>query len=111
MQSECIICVNNNIDENTSCNICNNKICNQCFVSIINDNIYTCPFCKKDISINWLKMEKEVIINYFTKKEIEMKNELSLVKTLNCNLNIELCNIQNKLNSLFYELKNIKSRR
>ena len=56
-------------------------------------------------------MEKEVIINYFTKKEIEMKNELSLVKTLNCNLNIELCNIQNKLNSLFYELKNIKSRR
>jgi hypothetical protein len=99
MQSECIICVNNNIDKNTACVICNNKICNECFVSIIKENIYTCPFCKKDITIDWLKIEKEVIINYFKKKEIEFKNELSFVKTLNYNLNIELYNIQNKLNN------------
>ena len=108
MQSECIICVNNNISDNTSCTTCNNKICNECFSCIINDDIYTCPFCKKDITIDWLKLDKEVIINYFTKKEVNMKKELSLLKTLNFNLSIELYNIKEQLNELLYKCIKIK---
>jgi len=95
--NECSICINNKVNSNTACKICKNKVCIDCFLNIIYNENYCCPFCKTDNKINIEDLDKEVIINYFRKKEKDFKNELSELKTLYFNLNIEYINLQSKI--------------
>jgi hypothetical protein len=103
MENECIICLNNKTNNDTSCMLCKNKICVSCFIRIINDDNYICPFCKNNIKIDWKTLNNEIIINYFTEKEIVLKKELSILKTLNFNLNLELYEYKEKYENLLYK--------
>ena len=57
----CIICYDNDINNNINCRTCNNSVCNSCFSNILShdDNfriciiynipiIYRCSFCKTE---------------------------------------------------------------
>jgi hypothetical protein len=80
---ECVICLDNIINKNNNCNICNNGVCNHCYVNLINRNyddtsdiIYKCPFCKKENLKTWTSLDNNVIVSYFTKHEYEQRKEI-----------------------------------
>jgi len=80
MTSECVICFNDMINKNNNCNICNNGICNICYIQIIQRQkqklSHKCPFCKNENFKEWIDIDKSIIIDYFLKNEDFMIKEI-----------------------------------
>ena len=105
--NECSICMNDIINTNASCKICQKSTCVNCFLVIINDkDTHRCPFCKNNAEI--YTFHKEIINNYFMKKELVLKQELSELKRLYFNLNMDYCILEDNYNKL---IKNKRSKR
>ena len=105
--NECSICINDINNTNTSCKTCLKPICINCFLNIVDSNsIYTCPFCKNKMEI--YLFNKEIINNYFMKKELVFKQELSELKRLYFNLNMDYCILEDNYNKLIQKKRSKK---
>ena len=80
---ECSICLDNIINKNNNCSVCNNGVCNNCYSKIIDrtyqpeiDISYNCPFCKTENFKKWKAVDNEIVVNYFTEKEYQQNEQI-----------------------------------
>jgi hypothetical protein len=91
MTSECVICYNDIVNEHNNCNICNNCICNTCYIKLVQRKkrqtlSHKCPFCKNENFKEWIDIDKPVIIDYFIKYEdLMVKKILKLEEIIKSN--------------------------
>jgi hypothetical protein len=86
---ECVICLDNTVNKNNNCNVCNNGICNNCYVKMIertfditNDISYNCPFCKKENLKKWDTIDNNIIVEYFSINEYKYQIQIRKLKEL-----------------------------
>ena len=94
---ECVICLDNIINNNNNCDTCNNCVCNNCYFKMIDrtyeqlgDISYICPFCKTENFKTWKAINYEVIVDYFTANEYKQKKELKKFRDIIFNKDEEI---------------------
>lgn len=85
---ECVICCESIINRNYNCSICNNTICDNCYIQMIHrtdDSFnHNCPFCKTINFKKWCELDIPIIIKFFEKNEdILIKDISKLNKKIN----------------------------
>ena len=86
---ECVICLDNIVNKNNNCNVCNNGICNNCYVKMIertfditNDISYNCPFCKEENFKKWDNIDNNIIVEYFSENEYKYQIQIRKLNEL-----------------------------
>lgn len=101
---ECVICCSNVINTKNNCKICNNSICNSCFIELIDrkDDLvnHKCPFCNHLNFKKLIEIDSPIIVPYFIKNEIEKDKVISKLQSI-----ISISSIDN--NEEIKRLKNI----
>lgn len=99
---ECAICLNDIINNNNNCSVCNNGICNTCYIQMIdrtfepiNDISYICPFCKSENLKKWLTVDIDIIVDYFTMNEYKQKIEIRKIKDIIYDKDSEIIRLKN----------------
>ncbi len=94
MNSECVICFNDVININNNCNICNNGICNSCYIHMVHRKKQTlshkCPFCKNENFKEWIDIDKKVIVDFFIRNEKIMIKEILKLQDIIDSKDIEI---------------------
>ena len=114
---ECAICLDDIINKNNSCNICNNGVCDNCYVKMIERNyneffesdiIYACPFCKKENFKKWKVIDQDIIVSYFTINEYKQNREIWKNKDIIYDNDIEINRLKNIIINKNKEIKKHK---
>ena len=99
---ECAVCLNDIINNNNNCSVCNNGICNTCYIQMIdrtfepiNDISYICPFCKYENLKKWLTVDIDIIVDYFTMNEYKQKIEIRKIKDIIYDKDSEIIRLKN----------------
>ena len=108
---ECAICLNDIINNNNNCSVCNNGICNTCYIQMIdrtfepiNDISYICPFCKSENLKKWLTFDIDIIVDYFTMNEYKQKIEIRKIKDIIYDKDSEIIRLKNIIKIMKKEL-------
>jgi hypothetical protein len=112
---ECVICLDDIINKNNNCNICNNGVCDNCYIKMIqrsynelSDIIYVCPFCKKENLKKWRTVDQDVIVSYFSKNEYEQTREIWKFRDIIDNKDDEIYRLKNIIIAKNKEIKKHK---
>lgn len=78
---ECVICADAFINNKHNCHICNNGICNNCYISLVRKSYdslnHKCPFCKTKNFKKIVEIDINIIINFYEKKEYILNKDIS----------------------------------
>ena len=106
--NECVICCESIINTNYNCSVCNNGICNNCYIQLVHRKehsfYHNCPFCKTTnlklcvdidipVIINFFEKNEDIIINNSSKLTLKIKqknDEISRLKSIIENQKLEI---------------------